>query len=264
MSKLLELKDITAGYEGRPALLNVNLTVHDNDFIGVIGPNGGGKTTLLKVIVQLLKPISGQLCFCDGFSPYQIGYLPQRSQNDISFPITAEEVILSGYMSGSYRRGFFVKSDKAAAKRLIHEIGIEHIAGKPIDSLSGGEFQKVMLCRSIVSNPKLLILDEPNTFVDHNFEAEMHQMLKELNKRMAIIMVSHDLGNISSSVKTIACVNRTLTHHQENKIDEEIILSYNCPVDIIAHGHVPHRVLRTHEDKTMMNDDEPINCMRPE
>lgn len=247
MKKILELQNITAGYDGKTVLSDVDLSVHENDFIGIIGPNGGGKTTLLKVIVQLLKPFSGKLLFENGFTPYDIGYLPQRSKNDMNFPITVAEVIASGMMSGKFRKGFFIKKERTAVQEITAEMGIEHLTHKTIDALSGGEFQKVMLCRSIIANPKLLILDEPNTFVDHNFETEMYHLLQELNQRMAIIMVSHDLGSISGAVKTIACVNKTLTYHDESEISKDILRAYDCPVELIAHGDVPHRVLKTHD-----------------
>jgi zinc transport system ATP-binding protein len=244
MKEILELQDITAGYDGKPVLLNANLPVYENDFIGIIGPNGGGKTTLLKVIVGLLPPFSGKVIFHNNFSPNEIGYLSQVTQAERSFPITAKQVVQSGLMSGSHAKGFFVKTDTHAIEKIMETVGIQNLAKKSIQNLSGGEFQKVMLCRAIISHPKLLILDEPNTFVDHNFEAEMHHILKKLNEQMAIIMVSHDLGNISGLVKSIACVNRTLTYHHENKINAEMMEVYNCPVELIAHGHVPHRVLK--------------------
>ena len=246
MSKIIELQSITAGYDGKPVLLNAALTVYENDFIGIIGPNGGGKTTLLKVIIGLLRPFSGKVIFYNNFSSNDIGYLSQVAQAERTFPITAKQVVRSGLMTGSYAKGFFVKTDTHSVEKIMETIGIQNLAGKTMQKLSGGEFQKVMLCRAIISNPKLLILDEPNTFVDYNFEAEMHHILKKINEKMAIIMVSHDLGNISSLVKTIACVNRTLTYHHENKINAEMMEVYNCPVDLIAHGHVPHRVLERH------------------
>jgi zinc transport system ATP-binding protein len=249
MREIFELQNITAGYDGNPVLLNARLTVYENDFIGIIGPNGGGKTTLLKVIVGLLRPFSGKVVFYNNFSSNDIGYLSQVTQAERAFPITAKQVVRSGLMSGSYAKGFFVKADHRIVENIMETVGIQNLAQKPVNNLSGGEFQKVMLCRAIISNPKLLILDEPNTFVDHNFEAEMHHILKKLNENMAIIMVSHDLGNISSLVKSIACVNRTLTYHHENKINAEMLEVYNCPVDLITHGHVPHRVLGEHGDE---------------
>ena len=248
MKEILELQDITAGYDGNPVLLNANLTVHEHDFIGIIGPNGGGKTTLLKVIVGLLRPFSGKVIFHNDFSSNDIGYLSQIAQAERSFPITAKQVVQSGLMSGSHAKGFFVRTDAKTVENIMETVGIQSLAQKSIHSLSGGEFQKVMLCRAIISNPKLLILDEPNTFVDHNFEAEMHHILKKLNETMAIIMVSHDLGNISGLVKSIACINRSLTYHHENKINAEMLEIYNCPVELITHGDVPHRVLKGHED----------------
>ena len=165
MDKLIELREVTAGYGNKIALRNVTLDVWKNDFLGIIGPNGGGKTTLLKVILGLLPPISGTIRFYDEnveVPSLKIGYLPQMSQIDKKFPISVREVISSGLS---------------------------------------------LLGRSIVSRPQVLILDEPNSYVDKRFESRFYQLLEEINKESAIILVSHDIGTVLTMVKNIACVN---------------------------------------------------------
>jgi zinc transport system ATP-binding protein len=217
----------------------------EHDFIGMIGPNGGGKTTLLKVITGQIKPFSGSLRFYSD-DPDFIGYMPQVMQFDSKFPITVAEVVQSGLMSRKNIFGRTSNNEKARIRELLDQMGISHLFHKSIGELSGGEKQRVFLCRSIISDPKLLILDEPNTFVDNKFEHDLYEIVRELNKRMAVIMVSHDLGTIAAYVKTIACVNRTLHYHPSNVITDQQLASYDCPILLITHGNVPHTVLKTH------------------
>ncbi len=245
MNTILELKQITAGYDDKVMLHDVNLQIHEQDFIGIIGPNGGGKTTLLKVILGLLKPFKGDVIY---HRPKQnlFGYLPQNNQFDRRFPICVEEVVLSGLLS---EKGFFkryTRSDRQKAIELLNKYGMGAYPKTPIGELSGGQMQRVFLCRAIISSPQVLILDEPTTYVDSNFEKEFYTILNELNKTMSIVMVSHDLGTICSYVKTIACVNRRLHYHNSNLITTEQLKSYNCPIELISHGKIPHRVLTDH------------------
>lgn len=244
---LVQLSDISVYYNTHSVLEDVNLSVFQDDFIGIIGPNGGGKTTLLKTILGTIQPNQGNIVYGEHFSISQIGYLPQRNNIDTQFPITVNEIVLSGLMNGKKLTGWFSKKEKILADQLMDLLKIKKLKYKNIHHLSGGEFQKMMLCRAIISNPKLLILDEPNTYTDHNFETDLGVILSELNKKMSIIMVSHDLGIISSMVKTIACVNKTVDYHQENLITPEMMQIYGCPIDLIAHGDIPHRVLGHHK-----------------
>ncbi len=250
MSKILEIKSVFAGYNDELILKDVSLDIFDDDFIGIIGPNGGGKTTLLKVILGLIKPIRGDVKLCDDLKTERnnrIGYLPQQNKIDKKFPITVRDVVLSGLIFGS---GLFLKhskEDKTKVDEILNRLGIISLKKLPIGELSGGQMQKVLLARAIVSSPRLLILDEPNTFVDNQFEGELYAILNELNKEMAIVIVTHDVGTISSYVKTIACVNRGLHYHKSNKISEEQLALYNCPIKLISHGDVPHTVLKTHK-----------------
>ena len=245
MSKpLLALSHVSTGYEEEMVLQDVNLEIYPSDFIGVIGPNGGGKTTLVKVILGILSPFRGKLSFPGG-KP-RMGYLPQISQIDKGFPITVRELVASGLKS---RHGWFPRlsrEQKRQVQQMLDESGLSALANRPIGELSGGQMQKAFLGRALINHPQLLILDEPNTFVDKGFEQELYRWLGELNQKMAIMLVSHDIGTISPLVKSIACVNGNVHYHHSNVLTDEILKVYNCPVDIIAHGPVPHRVLKDH------------------
>lgn len=243
---ILEIKGVTAGYDEEIILRDINFIVEPNDFIGIIGPNGGGKTTLVKVILGLLKPMKGEVNWFNSSLSMHVGYLPQTSDYDRQFPVTVKEVVLSGLLSVKRFTWRFMKSDKVRIKEVLSMMGIEHLTDKNIGELSGGQMQRVLLGRAIISEPQLLILDEPNTFVDNRFEHDLYELLKELNTKMAILMVSHDIGTITSYVKTIACVNRNLHYHKSNIITQSQLEAYNCPIQLITHGNVPHTVLGDH------------------
>ncbi len=247
MDTLISLQHVTAGYESGIVLQDVNFDIHHKDFIGVIGPNGGGKTTLIKIILGLIKPLSGSIVRNHTQEGTFIGYLPQQSQLDKKFPIQVRDIVLSGLMSSGARFRSYSASDKRKALGLLDQMGISKLANVTASELSGGQLQRVLICRALISSPQLLILDEPNTFVDNRFEQEMYELLRSLNKEMAILMVSHDVGTISYYVKTIACVNTFLHYHPSNVITEEQLANYNCPLQIITHGDVPHTVLQKHD-----------------
>lgn len=248
MNWLLKIENLTTGYEGKVVLEKTSFTLNENDFVGIIGPNGGGKTTLLKTIMGLLPPMKGSITFSDSIKNpgTDIGYLPQINKFDHRFPITVSEVIRSGLSGKSRWFQRFSTYDNKKVNNMMSELGISEVADKPVGALSGGQMQRVFLGRAIISNPKILILDEPDTYVDNQFEAELYHRLKELNKTMAILLVSHDIGTISTHVKSIACVNKQLHYHPSNIITPEQLKSYNCPIQIITHGDVPHTVLKTH------------------
>lgn len=245
---ILSIRSLSVNYDGMMALEGVDLDIFDNDFIGIIGPNGGGKTTLVKTIMGAV-PYSGTISVADELrrgNHFKIGYMPQVSQFDMNFPISIEEVVLSGLQAD---KGFFSrysKADKMKAHALLEQMGISDLASRPIGEVSGGQMQRALLCRAIISEPKLLILDEPTNFVDNRFEHEFYRMVQSLSKRMAIVIVSHDLGTISSVVKSIVCVNRHVHRHNSNTLSEEQLLNYNCPIQILSHGHIPHTVLAHH------------------
>lgn len=247
MNPLIEIKNLSVGYNKEPVLFDVNLSVFEKDFIGVIGPNGGGKTTLLKAILGLLKPLKGEIKFRKDIDSAKkpIGYLPQVKHIDKNFPITVFEVVRSGSIMKNQHKNNATAIRKKV-ELLLEEMGISNIRDKAIGNLSGGQMQRVFLCRALLSDPKLLILDEPDTFVDNRFEGELYKKLRQLNEEIAIILVSHDVGTISSYVKTIACVNGNLHYHKSNIISQEQLESYNCPIQIISHGDIPHTILKHH------------------
>jgi zinc transport system ATP-binding protein len=248
MKPLVHINHLTFGYTHEPVLEDVDLKIFDNDFIGVIGPNGGGKTTLLKAILGLIRPQKGKIYFREDLPRHKrpIGYLPQVKHLDRQFPITVIDVV----RSGSLMRPFpFISSaeEKNTALALLEEMGVLELQKKAIGELSGGQMQRVFLCRALISDPKVLILDEPDTFVDNHFEGELYEKLKILNEKMAIVLVSHDVGTISAYVKTIACVNRYLHYHPSNLITARDLEIYKCPLQIVSHGEVPHTILKTHD-----------------
>lgn len=248
MANLFEMKDLSASYGTTTVLKNINFCVQENDFIGVIGPNGGGKTTLLKIILGLLKPEKGVIVFNSNLlTDYKIGYLPQISTGDVNYPVTVTDIILSGLMMRKGVISRMTSEDRKKAAKVIEDLGLGGMANATINELSGGQMQRVFLGRAIIGDPRLLLLDEPGNFVDFTFENDFYEKLKELNKRMAILMVSHDVGTISAHIKSFACVNRSLHYHPSSEISNEDLLAYGCPIQVIAHGPIPHTVLKTHK-----------------
>lgn len=247
MPSLFEMNSVSVSYGAGYVLRDINFAVSESDFIGVIGPNGGGKTTLLKVILGQLKPVSGTISFSSSLAEgRRIGYLPQISTGDNNYPVTVTDVILSGMMISKRIMSRMSSSDKLKASRVIDELGLSAFARSSLSELSGGQLQRVFLGRAIIGDPKLLLLDEPGNFVDSNFESDFYERLRLLNRRMAILMVSHDIGMISSHVKSYACVNMGLHYHPSSEITHEQLLAYGCPIQLITHGDVPHTVLKTH------------------
>lgn len=248
MKALIELHDLSAGYDGRTVLRHVNLTVYEHDFLGIIGPNGGGKTTLVKCLLHLLKPQQGEIVYPAGKEP-RLGYLPQYSSIDRKFPITVREVVLSGLCRQKPLMAPFGAVQRAKADEVIARMGLEGLENRPIGALSGGQLQRALLGRAVVSDPEVLILDEPGTYLDRRYEARLYSLLSEINRSgCAVILVSHDIGTVLQQVKSIACVNETLHYHPDTGISAEWLESHfgHCPIDLLGHGALPHRVLAHH------------------
>lgn len=265
---LIEIKNLSAGYDSRTVLRNVNLTVYDRDFLGIIGPNGGGKTTLIKCILGLLKPTAGEILYSDkrfvasdkqrgtaqrpalttNRSVLKMGYLPQYNSIDRKFPITVEEVILSGLSSQKSLISRFTATHREKARQVIARMGLESLEKRAIGALSGGQLQRALLGRAIISDPALVVLDEPSTYIDKRFEARLYELLAEINHDCAIILVSHDIGTVLQQVKSIACVNETLDYHPDTGVSEEWLeRNFNCPIELLGHGALPHRILAEHK-----------------
>lgn len=206
----LILKDINAGYNGKIQLRDVSLSIGDRDFVGIVGPNGGGKTTLLRVILGLLKPYSGTIEYLrcgKAVSSLSVGYLPQTRDIDTDFPISVGEVVASGINSPRRLFGGYTQVQRERAEETMDAIGISDMAHRPIKALSGGELQRVLFARALVSRPEVLVLDEPDNFVDDNFETFMYDTIRRVNNEAAVVMVSHDRQFVETNAKKIIEVN---------------------------------------------------------
>ena len=261
-SPIIEIKNLSAGYDNRTVLHDINLTIYEHDFLGIIGPNGGGKTTLIKCILGLLKPTAGEILYhpcsplpesvgsqCPPLNArLSMGYLPQYSSIARKFPITVDEVILSGLSSKKPLASRFNTRHREKARHVIARMGLEGMEQRAIGALSGGQLQRALLGRAIISDPQAVILDEPNTYIDKRFEARLYELLAEINKDCAIILVSHDIGTVLQQVKSIACVNETLDYHPDTGVTEEWLeRNFNCPIELLGHGTLPHRILKEHK-----------------
>jgi zinc transport system ATP-binding protein len=250
LKEAVTMDDIWVHFNSTPILEGINLSIEQNDFLGIIGPNGGGKTTLLKVILGLVTPSRGRVSVL-GKPPQRsrssIGYVPQHNLFDRDFPITVWDVALMGRYSrtGLFRR--YNSDDRTTVQNALQTVGMLDHKGHQMGKLSGGEQQRVLIARAIVSEPKLLLLDEPTTSVDSTMQTEFYELLDRLKQQMAIVLVSHDISAVSVYVDKIACLNRQLFHHGSPEIEAEVLeATYKCPVQMIAHGTVPHRVLKEH------------------
>lgn len=248
----IELQDVSFYYNGHPVLLNASLRVVEGNFLAIIGPNGCGKTTLLKIILGILSPESG-IVRIFGKNPGEVaglvGYVPQETGSNKDFPISVLDVTLMGRLGLHGRDRRYVREDRDFARGVLEKVGMWEYRNRPIGKLSGGQRQRVYIARALAAEPKILVMDEPTASVDVRFQTELYEFLKELNASMTIIVVSHDMSVLSSYIKSVACLNQTIFYHDGAEVTDEMIHSaYHCPVELIAHG-MPHRVLRRHEHK---------------
>ncbi len=256
MTPIVEINNLSFSYNAKPVLEDVNLTLRQGEFTAMIGPNGGGKTTLLKLMLGILKPDRGTVCI-DGKSPQQaspcIGYVPQNVHLNRNFPITVMDVVLMGKL-GSHKRWRRQPADhRKEALATLEQMEMADFAHKRIGTLSGGQRQRVFIARALATQPKLLLLDEPTASIDTKGQADFYRFLKELNKEITILVVSHDLLVISRYIRSVACVNRQFHFHDQAEITGEMLETMYpcsgeevCPVELVAHG-LPHRVLKGHD-----------------
>ncbi|MBC2697730.1 MAG: ABC transporter ATP-binding protein [ANME-2 cluster archaeon] len=243
------IKDVWVHYDSIPVLEEINLVIKEHDFLGIIGVNGGGKSTLLKVILGLIKPSKGTVrVFGDmpQISRKYIGYVPQYSLFDLEFPVSVWEVVLMGRLghTGMFKR--YSEDDKKAALDALAKMDMLEYKERQVGKLSGGQQHRVFIARALAANPKLLLLDEPAAGIDTIIQEEFYELLEKLKTKMAIVLVSHDISAVSVYVDKIACLNHRLYYHDSKELTaEDLEATYHCPVELIAHG-VPHRVLKKH------------------
>jgi zinc transport system ATP-binding protein len=248
----IEFENVWFSYEGSTVLKEVSFSLEHGEFLGIIGPNGGGKTTLLKLMLGILKPDRGRIRIL-GQAPHdashRVGYVPQGTDFNRDFPVSVLDVALMGRMSTSRIGRRYSREDREKVKEVLEKVGMWGYRNRPVGKLSGGQRQRVFIARALVTNPEILFLDEPTASVDSEFQTDLYDFLKALNKEVTIVVISHDIGIISAHMKSIACVNKHFIFHSGPEITQEMLdMAYQCPVDLIAHG-LPHRVLHSHEEK---------------
>lgn len=212
---LVRIENLSVCYDGHEALHEATLTVYERDFLGIIGPNGGGKTTLIKAILGLIKPRGGSITYFDSnFQPadsLKIGYLPQYSAFDVRFPITVEEVVSAGLLAGKSLFHRFSRAERRALSDILEMLELAPLAQRSISALSGGQRQRVLMARALIGQPQLLILDEPSTYIDIDSQHQLYQLLHTINEHCAIILVSHDIEAVQQTARNVVRVNRTVS-----------------------------------------------------
>jgi len=246
---VVQLEHITLAQRGVPILSDVSLELAQDDYLAILGPNGGGKTTLLRVILGLAEPDSGSVRVLGGppgRAAGQVGYVPQHVRFDLDFPIRVMDVVRMGRLAacGAFRR--FRPEDEDASHEALARVEMADLAGRPIGALSGGQRQRVLIARALAMQPRILLMDEPMASLDERMGRNLWELLEELSHQMAVVLVSHDIGAISHYVRSVACLNVSLHGHPARELSVEALESaYGCPIELLAHGH-PHRVLAPH------------------
>jgi zinc transport system ATP-binding protein len=252
MSSVISIDNLWFSYDQTPILEGINLQVEPQDFLGLIGPNGGGKTTLIKALLGLVKPQQGRIEILNrpvALGRRYVGYVPQWLEFDRQFPVRVLDVVRMGRLGRGKLFRRYNGQDEKIVQDCLNQVGLKEFGDRPLSALSGGQRQRVYIARALASQPQILLLDEPTANVDSKAQRSIYELLGELNQTMTIIMISHDLGAISRYVKTVGCLNRRLHYHQDREITPAMIeATYQCPVDLIAHG-IPHRVFPEHDHR---------------
>lgn len=248
----MELEGVCFSYEKAEVLKDVSFSLKQGEFLGIIGPNGGGKTTLVKLMLGLLRPDRGTIRIL-GLEPNaasrRVGYVPQSMDLSRAFPISVLDVALMGRLSRAGIGRRYTHEDKDKVRQALEKVGMWPHRHKLMGKLSGGQKQRVFIARALATDPEILFLDEPTAGIDPEFQVNLYDILEALNKRVTIVVITHDIGVVSSYMKSIACVNKHFIFHEGSQITQKMIdMAYQCPVDLVAHG-LPHRVLHTHGEE---------------
>ncbi len=233
------LDQVYFSYDKEPILEDVTLSVDRGEFIGIIGPNGGGKTTLLRLILGLITPDRGTVRVF-GHPPktvsHRIGYVPQHLQFDPKFPATVFDIVRMGQVGRRFTGDKTRK--KEAAKAALAAVDLSPLADRSFAGLSGGQRQRVLIARALASDPQMLLFDEPTANVDSSSGEKLYRILTELNKQMTILVVSHDIGFVSRHITSVVCVNHTVVIHPTSTLDgRNIIDLYGQDISLVRHDH---------------------------
>lgn len=238
---VIDLSDVWFSYDGLPVLEKVNLTVQRQDFVSIVGPNGGGKTTLLKLLLGLLSPAQGRIRVL-GKSPvrarHEVGYMPQHAHVDPQFPVSVMDVVLMGRLGHAGSFGPYRRSDREEALGALEEMGMQDLGHRAFSALSGGQRQRVLIARALACRPRLLLLDEPTASLDYSIETELYELLRRLTDRLTVLVVCHDLGFVSQFVNQVVCVKRNVAVHPTSEVTGDVISQvYGAPMRMVRHDH---------------------------
>ncbi len=238
---VIELIEVSFSYDGVPVLEKVNLEVGKQDFVSIVGPNGGGKTTLLRLLLGLLRPSAGTVRIL-GKSPattrHRIGYMPQHAHVDPQFPVNVMDVVLMGRLGHTGAFGPYRRADREAALAALEEMGMTAFRRRAFSALSGGQRQRVLIARALACEPELLLLDEPTASLDQAIETELYEHLYRLSDRLTVVVVCHDVGFVSKFVNRVVCVKRHVVVHPTSEVTGEVISEiYGAPMKIVRHDH---------------------------
>jgi len=241
---IITLEDVSFRYEEHLVLENVCLSIHEKEFLGIVGPNGSGKSTLLKLILALLNPQQGRIEVF-GATPAEarlrLGYVPQFATFDRNFPISVRDTVLQGRLGKTRPVLGYRQRDRGMAREALAEVEILDLAQRPLTALSGGQLQRVLIARALACEPDVLILDEPTAHIDPKVEESVFELLKRLNERLTVIVVSHDIGFITHYISRVACLNRTLVCHSTSDITGQMIEElYGGPLHAVRHDTILH------------------------
>jgi zinc transport system ATP-binding protein len=238
---VVSIENLSFAYNGGAVLADVNLEIREREFVSIVGPNGGGKSTLLKLILGLLQPRRGSVRVF-GQPPEKsrprIGYLPQHAHHDPQFPTTVVEVVLMGRLGRRLSLGPFGKTERRQAIDTLEKMGLGDLAGRSFSAISGGQRQRVLIARALVSEPDLLLLDEPTSHIDVAAVNDFYELMERLNEKLTIAVVSHDIGFVSNRVKSVICVNREVVIHPTSELTGESLRNlYGTDIRLVRHDH---------------------------
>ncbi len=252
-SPIVAFKDVSYAYNSQTVLDQVNLEIAPRDFVWIVGPNGGGKTTLVKLLLGLLRPKSGSVSVFG--SPVEecrerIGYMPQHAHLDLRFPVTVMDVTLMGRLNSGYLPRGYDSQDRDAALEALAAVSLDNLAHRQLGELSGGQQRRLLIARALACNPELLVLDEPTANLDRLVERELFDILRRLSERMTVIMVSHDPAFVSDFVKSVVCVNKSVSVHPTTRFDTEFMHDlYRGDMRIVRHDQHEHLSPPGHQDQ---------------